>query len=196
MRRDKTAARIILILSVVHVAVAAPAIVRQRSLDVDDDVTTASEKRGNPGDTPQDLYPVPQIDNELPTTSGTPHLQSDPPPTSGTPPVDYDRLATAYNVRFYRVWKWLQDVHPPAPIGGTLHSGPEPPPPKLEAPPPPPEANEVFSDAIKQKLKVLAGFGAVASVSAGLVYGVHKLIEDHSHETYVSAFFPSSPADI
>jgi hypothetical protein len=102
MHWDKTAARIILILSVVHVAVAAPAIVRQRSQDVDEDVTPASEKRGNPGDTPQDLYPVPQMDNELPTTSGippsqdpspesgTPQLYNDPTPTSGAPPSQDD----------------------------------------------------------------------------------------------------------
>jgi hypothetical protein len=95
MHRDKTAARILLILSVVHVAVAAPAIVRQRSLDVDEDVTPASEKRGNPGDTPQDLYPVPQMDNELPTTSGTPPSQDDPPPESGTPQLHNDQPQTS-----------------------------------------------------------------------------------------------------
>jgi hypothetical protein len=49
---------------------------------------------------------------------------------------------------------------------------------------------------MKQKLKVLAGFGAVAGVYAGLAYGIDKLIKDHSHGAYVSAFFPPSPADI
>ena len=45
MRRDKTAARILLVFSVVHVAVAAPAVVRQRSSDVTEDVTPTLEKR-------------------------------------------------------------------------------------------------------------------------------------------------------
>ena len=90
MHRDKTTARILLILSIVHVAVADPAIVRQRFLDVDKDVAPVSEKRGNPGDTPQDLYPVPQTDNELPTTSGTPQLHNDQSQTSGPPPSQDD----------------------------------------------------------------------------------------------------------
>ena len=49
---------------------------------------------------------------------------------------------------------------------------------------------------MKQQLKGLAGFGALAGVSVGLVYGVNKLIGHHSHGAYVSAFFPPSPADI
>jgi len=89
MHRDKTLARILLILSVVHVAAAAPAIARQRSLDVDEDVTAASEKRGNSG-TPQDSYPVPQMDDGPPPASGAPHLYNDPPPASGTLQLDND----------------------------------------------------------------------------------------------------------
>ena len=95
MHWDKPAARILLILSVVRVAVATPEIARQTSLDVDEDVTPASEKRGNPGDTPQDLYPVPQMDNELPTTSRTPKSQDDPLPESGTPQLHNDQPQTA-----------------------------------------------------------------------------------------------------
>ena len=95
MRRDKTAARIILILSVVHVAVAAPAIVRQSPLDVDEDVTPTSEKRGNPvDDASQNLYPVPQMDNELPT-SGAPPPQDDTRPESGTPQLHNDQPQTS-----------------------------------------------------------------------------------------------------
>jgi len=95
MHRDKTTVRILLILSVVHLAVASPVMVRQRSLDVDEDVTRASEKRGNSDDTPQDLYPVPQMGNELPTTSGILQSRNDLPPESGTaqlhdlPPPSY-----------------------------------------------------------------------------------------------------------
>ena len=95
MHRDKTATRILLILSVILVVVAAPAIVRQRFLDIDQDVTPASEKRGNPGDAPQDVYPVPQMDNELPTTSETSPLQNDPPPESGTTQLHNDQTQTS-----------------------------------------------------------------------------------------------------
>ena len=93
MHWDKTAARIILILSVVDVAIATPATVRQRSQDVDEDVTPASEKRANPGDTPQDVHPVPQMDN-VPTTSGILPSQ-DPSPESGTQQLYNDPTATS-----------------------------------------------------------------------------------------------------
>ena len=340
MHRDKTVARILLILSVVHVAVATPAILCQRSLDVDDDVTPASEKRGSSGDTPQDLYPVPQMDNNRPTTSESPQLQSDPPPASGSPPVEVDDYPPSEfpNERSYRLYRWLLRLPPsgPAPPESPwLNSGPEPessgaqqldndpspasesgaphlhndPPPalgtphldndpqsasgsqnlhndappalgtsqphedphtasgtspvhdnlplgseefdssyrwvddlryvegrpspheseapplrnvegapslhgseapplrnvegapplplELEAPPPPSsEANQVFSDATKHKLKILAGVGALVTASAGIgydIYALHKLIKDQ--KSYVSAFFPPSPAD-
>ena len=55
------------------------------------------------------------------------------------------------------------------------------------------EANNFLSDALKQRLKTLVGYGAVAGVFAGLTLGVQKL---NSHESYVSALFHSSPADI
>jgi hypothetical protein len=47
MRRDKTVARILFILSVVHVAVAAPAVVSRRFLDEAEGLTPALEKRVN-----------------------------------------------------------------------------------------------------------------------------------------------------
>ena len=94
MRRDKTAARILLILSVVHVAVAAPAIVRLRSLDIVKYVIPGLEKRGNSGD--GSLYPLPQVGNDLPATSGTPPSQDDvQPPASGFPPPYNDRASTS-----------------------------------------------------------------------------------------------------
>ena len=95
MHRDKTVARILFILSVVHVAGAAPAIARQRSLDVDEDVTAASEKRVYPGDTSQNFLPVSQMGNELPTTSGIPPSQDDAPPESGTAQLHNDRPQTS-----------------------------------------------------------------------------------------------------
>jgi hypothetical protein len=324
MHRDKTVARIIIIiLSVIHVAAAAPVIVSQRSQEADEDVTPVQENRGNPGDTPQDLYPVPQMDNEPPTTSGippsqdpspelvTPQLYNDPTPTSGAPPSqdetspapgdppynhndppagsndpkmqnDPPSVSEAHNDlpptseilpvhddlpvqpgsgKLNRVWQWLNDdsgeswSHVDSEVPLWPDSGSKLPPSKppsrlfkLEAPSTPddlpgsgkldrvsqwldgsgeswshvdsevptwpdtgsksppsrlfelkapstPEAKEVFSDAMKQKLKVLAGFGVVAGVSAGLVYGIHKDIKDHSHGEYVSAFsLPLLPA--
>ena len=62
MRRDKTSAQIFLVLSAVHIALAlaAPAGVRQRHLDVTEDVTVAWEKRSNPGST-QDPELMPKV---------------------------------------------------------------------------------------------------------------------------------------
>jgi hypothetical protein len=106
MRRDRTAARILLILSVVHLAVAAPPIVRQKHLNVAKDVTPALGKRRNsdddlpstsgtrPGPPSQDGLPPtsgipsgPSLD-DTPPGSGTPQSQDDLPPTSGAPPHD------------------------------------------------------------------------------------------------------------
>jgi len=159
MHWDKTVARILFILSVVHYALAAPAMVRQISQDVDEDVRPASEKRENTGGTSP-------VDIEL----GTPHLQSDPSPTSGIQygPLNWkddpsSRLAHALNPEYYSVWRWLQTL-----------------PAKQSLPDPIPKA-KFFSDALKKKLKIGAGLGAFAGVSAGLGYGVYKIISD-SHE--------------
>ena len=85
MRRDKTAARIFLILSAVHIAVAAPATVRLRSLDIIKNVTPALEKRGDPDES---SHPFPQTGNDLAATSGTAPSQDDVQPSSGTPSQD------------------------------------------------------------------------------------------------------------
>ena len=118
MHRDKTFARILLILSVVHAAAAGPAIVRQRSLDVDENVTPAWEKRANSGNSAQDLSPVPQMDNQLPTTSGTPLSQDVTPPESGTSQPDNGPHPASGAPH-------LQSVPPPGPALGTpqLHDG-------------------------------------------------------------------------
>ena len=117
MHRDKTVARILLTLSIVRLAVAAPELIRQRYLDVDEDVTPAWEKRGHPGDTPQDLYPVPQMDNELPTTSGTLPSQDDMQPESGTPQLHNDQPQTSEPPP-------SQDDTSPASGDPEFHSGP------------------------------------------------------------------------
>jgi hypothetical protein len=106
MRRDKVATRILLILSVVHVAAAAPAIIRQRSLEVTKDETAALEKRANLDD--ESSHPLPRMDNILTPTSGTlpsqddtspapgdPELHSDPPAELGTPQLHNDQPPTS-----------------------------------------------------------------------------------------------------
>jgi hypothetical protein len=63
----------------------------------------------------------------------------------------------------------------------------------------PPESqlpDTLFNDALKQKLKLYAGAGAVAGVSVGLTLGAEKLIKDHSHGGYVSSLFTHTPTDI
>ena len=132
MHRDKTAARILLILSVVHNAVAAPEIVRPRFMDVDEDVTPASDNRGNPGETSQDLYPgppiyddwpstsgAPQLDNDSPLALGTSQLDNDPPPASRTPQLDNDRPSASGTLQ-------LDNDPPPASGAPNLHDDPLP----------------------------------------------------------------------
>jgi hypothetical protein len=105
MRRDKAATRIFLILSVIHVAAAAPATIRQRSLEVTEAVTPGLEKRANSDD--ESSHPFSRMDNDLPSTSGIlpsqddtsaapgdPELHSDPPAELGTPQLQDDLLST------------------------------------------------------------------------------------------------------
>ena len=90
MRWDKIAARILLILSVVHVAVAAPAIVRERYLDIVKDVTPVFENRGDPVDEPSGRFPPsgPHMGNDLSPALGTAPLQDDGQSMSGIQPQD------------------------------------------------------------------------------------------------------------
>jgi hypothetical protein len=54
----------------------------------------------------------------------------------------------------------------------------------------PPQGDMFFNDALKQNLKVFAGLGTIVGVSAGLVYGLQKLIKGTDPQAYVSALFP------
>jgi hypothetical protein len=120
------------------------------------------------------------------TTSGDPHLQVDLPPALGSPEVHDDAS-----------WRWLYDFR--ANEGVSLSSdfdSEAPMPVESEAPPPAPEAHTFFNDAMKQKLKTFAEFGAVAGLSAAVTLQVHQLIKSQSHGAYVSFFFPPSPANI
>ena len=297
MRRDKAVTRILLILSVVHAAASAPAIIRQRSLDVTKDVTPALEKRANSND--ESSHASPQMDNNLPTTSGTvlshddpppvpgdPQLHSDPSPELGTPQLNIDQPPTSGTPQLHDGLPLTPGAAPSQenqlPASGTpqMHNGEPPTPeaptsqgdmssvskgPQVHYDPSPwqqhnnlhppgemlhgessvvpqsdndpgcpmhhpdcqwrpspwqqqyanlhrpgvmlqgepsgvshddPWSHASFKDALKQKSKVLAGVGAVAAVSVGPAFGVNKLIKDHSHKSYVSAFFHPSLTNI
>ena len=71
-----------------------------------------------------------------------------------------------------------------------------PQPSESEALPSAPETHTFFNDALRQELKVYAGVGAVAGISLGLALGVDKMIKNHSHGSYVSAFFHPSLTNI
>ena len=211
MHRDKTLARILLILSVVHFAAAAPAIVRQRSLDVDEDVTAASEKRGNSGNTPQDSHPVPQMDIDPPPESGTAqlddgpqpasgasHLHNNPPLVLGTPQLHGESLTASET----------SSVHDHPPLGPEAFDGSyrfkDVPyaPSSHESDRPPTRAynhrrgyasvrttqptHSLISDQVKVKLQKI---GVVAALAASLVGTGFGLL------SYVFAFFHPSPAN-
>lgn len=91
MRRDKTAARILLILSVVHVAVAAaPAVVRRRSLGVAEGLTPALEKRADSDDEwPLDSYTLPHpgsVVSRIPDPASDSSRYLEEPADSGSDP--------------------------------------------------------------------------------------------------------------
>jgi hypothetical protein len=111
MLRDKAAARILLILSVIHVAAASPAIIC--SLEVTKDFTAALENRADSDESSSPLFsrmdnglltsgtlpsqdvtsPAPgdpELNNDPPAELGTQQLRLDQPPTSGTPQVQDD----------------------------------------------------------------------------------------------------------
>ena len=59
-----------------------------------------------------------------------------------------------------------------------------------------PSESTFSNDALNTKLKTIAAWGTVVAISVGVVYAMHKEIEDNrSPETYVCSL-PSSPANI
>jgi hypothetical protein len=170
MRPDKIVARILLVFSVANVALAAPAVVRQRHLDV---AKAASEKR------------APGSDNGA---TGEVELAA---PSSTTPLEEQ-----------HPVWKWLNGAHSGAPLNaepewttlgppeaesersplGTPGAEPERSPlstPGVEPERPllsPPEADRFISDSLKHKALLSAGAIGVLGATAGVAYGINKLI--------------------
>jgi len=222
MHRDKTVARILLILHVVHLAVARPAIVRQRSLDVDEDVTPALEKRVYPN-TPQGVYPVPQMGKELSTTSGISPSRDDPPPESGTAqlhngqpqtsgpsPSQDDTLPASGDPQSHngppagsndaQIHDAPSQLQPPSGSshGGSVHGESETPPPHaLET-----EAAGVLSKESKLDPKVVAIFvasGLVAVTTAAVIGGRKWYLATHKHKPQPDngdGSVPTEPDDV
>ena len=124
------------------------------------------------------------------TTSGVSQLQNHLPP--GTSQV---HSASDESGDDDTVWRWLYDsrINGGASSSSDFNSEEQLP---LEAPPPAPEADTFSNDALKQKLKRIADFGAVAGVSVVATLAVQKMIKDYKNGVYVSASFPASLADI
>ena len=171
MRPDRIVARILLVFSVANVALAAPAVVRQRHLDV---AKAALEKR------------VPVSDN-----GGEVELGS---PSSTTP------LRPAGEQDLFSKWLAGVHPGPPedaepawSPLGSSRAvAGARPGPPEdarpVSSPLGPPKANKFISESLKSKLLVSSGVVAVLAGTAGLAYGIHQWIT----RPYVSPCSPFS----
>ena len=121
MRRDKTATRILLVLSVVGVAVASPAVVRQ-SLDITEDTTAASEKRANSGASSSGSFSFPlplkgSTDPETETETDSEKSVNSPEPVSNPSHYLVDPTDIGSD-RYYLAPEELDDEHltsPPLP---------------------------------------------------------------------------------
>ena len=128
--------------------------------------------------------PEPGSDSTFSAPSGGPHSGS-----VGSAPGTPDVLAH---------WEALIGLPQPGPEsesepGSSRHSTPPPSPPpphpdELAAAPENPKADTFFNDALKQKIKIIGGLGAVLGVSGSVIYGLHKLIG--SPQACVSSHFP------
>jgi hypothetical protein len=206
MHREKTVARIVLVLSIVHGALAAPAVVRQRHLDVAEDVTATPEKRN----LDDESWGTLQMRDNLPGTSGNPQSPKDSTTSTLETPQVHDDLSSASGVSDeppHRLlsnlhWTPSQSSHSDAEVPpGESHSALE-----VAAPGRSPGAQRAtnslagkfFTDAVKQKLKFWGAIGATLGVSGSILYGIHKLNEPNtgSSGSYVSFLLTPSPADI
>lgn len=199
MRQDKAVARILLIFSVADVALAAPAVVRQRVA-----VIPASKKRTESTDSDSDWSRV----SPSPSFHESHHLH----------PFVYNficRLGAPCPASFHgsEPWDSPPDSPPhdstpasPAESEAPLHDDPTPV--ATDDPTPvatttsahgdlAPEAKSIFSDELKRRIKILSAVAAVYTVSASVIYGgILKAKDKHSSRAYVSPFFALSPVDI
>ena len=188
MRRDRIITRILLILSITNVALAAPAVVRQGDLDVAD----AARKRGN--EASQETVSEHMSELSGSADSGSDPYFSAPESPSHPPDVDVESLdgwlpgsqagSEHADSDTESLSGWLaQDPAPESP-SGSPHENLAP-----------PESNSIFTDYLKQKLqgklKKLAIWGATVLISGGVTYGILK----NTGVPYVSALFPS-PANV
>ena len=212
MRRDETIARILLIFSVANIALAAPAVVRQRQIGV---AEAASGKRGN---------------SEVETTVGSygsmPELMSASDSETdayfsapGSPLGSLHQGALFHDgsesSRYLPEWPF--DAHSTTPYGSalpspelplgpshqgaSLHDGSES---SQYLPEWPFDADSTTTEdpkstsnnALKKKLKIYGALVTAAGISTGVIYEVHKKIKGtRSFEAYVSALLLPSPAD-
>jgi hypothetical protein len=200
MRQDKTFARIFLIFSVANVALAAPAVVRQRHLDV---AKAASEK----------WAPGPGIGSTDASGTGSPRMppfehytemwlwansleNSDHSPPGGPGPAPESSSAAANRIVTTQAQRPTgpRIMRPPVSPESSVHSSefwPDPsPPPHLSARP-----------GVGGFLRKYPGLGYLAVVGAmgsaiGLGYGIDQVKNQEVKNVYVSPLSPLSPADI
>ena len=195
MRQDKTFARIFLIFSVANVALAAPAVVRQRHLDV---AKAASEKRQGPGIGSTDasgigssrMPPFAHYTDMWGWANGDHSPPGGPGSAPGSSSAAANRIVTTQAQRPTRPRIMRPPVSPPS----SIHSSefwPDPSlPPHLSARP-----------GVGGFLKKYPGLGYLAVVGVmgsaiGLGYGIDKVKNQVVKNVYVSPLSPLSPADI
>ena len=217
MRRDRIIARILLFFTVANVTLAAPAVVRQRHLDV----TEAARKRGNAGsqltvsgqtssgssDSFWDPYhPPSDSEDEVQSQaeSNPAHLVSES--GSQVRPNSEDLVSVLTSESGSQVgpnWKHLvsdaesqvgtNPEHLVSDAESQIGSNPEHPDSDREslsgglAHNSPPELNGVITDDLTQELKKVSIWGAIAAFSAGVTYKILR----KTGFSYVSALFPS-----
>jgi hypothetical protein len=209
MRPDKIVARILLVFSVANVALAAPAVARQRYLDV---AKAASKKRApgsNTGITGGEVMASPSSATPLRPAAGEQDSASlskwfayaHPGPPEGGEPAWSPARTTGLNTGITGseielgapsgtsslrpageqdpVSKWLAGAHPGPPEGA------EPAWTSLY----PSKANKFISGSLKTKLLISSGVVALVAGAAGAAYGIHQWIKKRP---YVSPLLRTS----
>jgi hypothetical protein len=202
-------ARILLIFSVANIALAAPAAVRQRHLDI---AKAASQKRGPGSDNGETGDFPPELSSRMP-----PHESGHDGPTNGWADSSsaYDTSDEAESSSAYDTSDEAEsssaatyDTSDEAPgalgldngetrdlatassSSDSAHLGDLPPPPHQGSAPQSlaaPEADRPFRDTLTHKVLLYSGVAGVIGITAALAYGIHKWIK----HPYVSPLFPA-----